>query len=291
MQAEASKEESHRLRQQNEDLSKEIEQLKADRCADLEELVYLRWINACLRFELRNYEPGPKKTIARDLSRTLSPKSEEKAKQLIIEYASKEGFAEKGADFTDTDFDWWSSFHSYLTDSGEFDDSSIDYSSATKTETSSKARIFSKLRRLIRGKDGDHRSWSLSPERTASAGYNFSVSSGINAGTDRCSNRLRSASLGSSRIPLDIEIFGNPKVDAVKGLQGVRRNSDSDVGFPCVYKGLVSGREGVSYSLPKDQLLANPGMGQKSELVKYAEVLKESSSEGSKFHRRSATYC
>ncbi|MCE3049598.1 hypothetical protein HAX54_045358 [Datura stramonium] len=46
---EALKEESLRLRKQNEDLVKEVEQLQADRCSDAEELVYLRWVNACLR--------------------------------------------------------------------------------------------------------------------------------------------------------------------------------------------------------------------------------------------------
>ncbi|KAK9725355.1 hypothetical protein RND81_05G138200 [Saponaria officinalis] len=49
------------LREENESLSKDVERLRADRCTDAEELVYLRWINACLRFELRNYQPSPGK--------------------------------------------------------------------------------------------------------------------------------------------------------------------------------------------------------------------------------------
>ncbi|KAD2806258.1 hypothetical protein R6Q59_028753 [Mikania micrantha] len=82
-QGEKAKEDRENLKKQNEDLSKEIERLEADRSA---EVVYLRWINACLRYELRNYQPESGKTTARDLSKTLSLKSEEKAKQLILEY-------------------------------------------------------------------------------------------------------------------------------------------------------------------------------------------------------------
>ncbi|KAK8546883.1 hypothetical protein V6N13_093922 [Hibiscus sabdariffa] len=48
---------NNRLRQENEELTKQIEQLQSNRCADVEELVYLRWINSCLRYELRNYRP------------------------------------------------------------------------------------------------------------------------------------------------------------------------------------------------------------------------------------------
>ncbi|KAJ6389602.1 hypothetical protein OIU77_027845 [Salix suchowensis] len=63
----------NQLRQENEDLVKEVERLQADRCTDVEELVYLRWINACLRYELRNLQPPHGKTVARDLSKSLSP--------------------------------------------------------------------------------------------------------------------------------------------------------------------------------------------------------------------------
>ncbi|OAY68022.1 Protein CHUP1, chloroplastic [Ananas comosus] len=52
-------EELDQLRQANEKLTKDIEQLRLDRCADVEELVYLKWVNACLRYELRNYQPPP----------------------------------------------------------------------------------------------------------------------------------------------------------------------------------------------------------------------------------------
>ncbi|KAL2925026.1 Protein CHUP1 chloroplastic [Bienertia sinuspersici] len=47
----------------NENLKKEVERLQVDRCGEVEELVYLRWINACLRYELRNYQPPPGKQL------------------------------------------------------------------------------------------------------------------------------------------------------------------------------------------------------------------------------------
>ncbi|KAL3824413.1 hypothetical protein ACJIZ3_020442 [Penstemon smallii] len=113
--------ESQRLRQQNENLRKELEQLQADRSTDIEELVYLRWLNACLRYELRNYQPGPDKTIARDLSKTLSPKSEERAKQLILEYANKEDSGDKAINISDFDSGRWSSSQSNITDEHSID--------------------------------------------------------------------------------------------------------------------------------------------------------------------------
>ena len=52
LQTDALKEERERLRQENRELQQEIEPLKADKCTDIEELVFLRWINACLRYDL-----------------------------------------------------------------------------------------------------------------------------------------------------------------------------------------------------------------------------------------------
>jgi protein subunit release factor A len=111
MQAEAFRVEGENLRQKNKDLEEKIERLQAYRCSDAEELVYLKWINACLRYELRNYQPRDVKTVARDLSKTLSPKSEEKAKQLILEYANTEGVGEKGIHIMDFDYEDWSYSH------------------------------------------------------------------------------------------------------------------------------------------------------------------------------------
>ncbi|KEH39539.1 CHUP1, putative [Medicago truncatula] len=147
--------ESECLRKENEGLMKQIEQLHSDRCSDLEELVYMRWINACLRYELRNYQPPPNKTVAKDLSKSLSPTSEKKAKQLILEYADTNG----AGSIVNFDFDQWSSSQaSSITDSGEYDDfSSVDNSSASRTNTTSQNKFFSKLRRMIQGKDSHRR--------------------------------------------------------------------------------------------------------------------------------------
>ncbi|KAJ6824287.1 protein CHUP1, chloroplastic-like isoform X2 [Iris pallida] len=113
------------LREENENLKKEIEQLQTARCTDVEELVYLRWVNACLRYELRNYQPPPGKTVAKDLGRSLSPKSEEKAKQLILEYAHNSGIDDK--DMILFDFETESCFS--RASSEEYTDTSIDISS------------------------------------------------------------------------------------------------------------------------------------------------------------------
>ncbi|KAJ4818692.1 Hydroxyproline-rich glycoprotein family protein [Rhynchospora pubera] len=124
-------EEAENLRQEIAKLSNEIEQLKTSRCADLEELVYLKWINACLRYELRDH-PAHDKTLARDLSMTLSPNSKEKAKQLIQEYA-----------------------HYSVPTS---DDSNWEYSSessgdSSKISNSNKLKLFGKLKHFVFGKD------------------------------------------------------------------------------------------------------------------------------------------
>lgn len=42
------------LRYTNEDLSKQVEDLQMSRLNEVEELAYLRWVNSCLRNELRN---------------------------------------------------------------------------------------------------------------------------------------------------------------------------------------------------------------------------------------------
>ncbi|XP_020581098.1 protein CHUP1, chloroplastic-like isoform X2 [Phalaenopsis equestris] len=78
-------EEVQNLKQSNYQLLKEIEKLQQSQCADLEELVYLRWVNACLRYELRNYQPAHGKVVARDVSKCLYPISDENGKHLFRE--------------------------------------------------------------------------------------------------------------------------------------------------------------------------------------------------------------
>ncbi|KAI3511100.1 hypothetical protein L1887_18244 [Cichorium endivia] len=48
------KSEASMLRQTNEDLCKQVEDLQVSRLNEVEELVYLRWVNSCLKNELQN---------------------------------------------------------------------------------------------------------------------------------------------------------------------------------------------------------------------------------------------
>ncbi|KAF3450669.1 hypothetical protein FNV43_RR06758 [Rhamnella rubrinervis] len=280
-------EESERLRQENNDLQKVIEQLQADRCTDVEELVYLRWINACLRYELRNFQPAAGKTVARDLSRSLSPKSEEKAKQLILEYAHTEGIGEREMSVAEFDSGRWSSSQaSFLTDSGEFDESSADISSAAKTSTSSKKKIFSKLRRLLRGKDNQYNNQVLSTEKSvfvedSDSPLSSSIFTGIYPQVEGQNNRFAT----SHRSSLDLSFIKSLKEERIKDVDSFRRNSD--VGSSHRSKRDVSSREGAIHLKLKDHLDLESDSTEKSELVKYATALKGARHGATHLNRRS----
>lgn len=280
----ASREESMRLIQENQDLRQEIEQLKADRCVDIEELVYLRWINACLRYELRDYQPATGKTVARDLSKTLSPKSEEKAKQLILDYANTVGM--------DFDSDQWSSSQASYTDSGDLDESSLDNSSTAKTNTSSRKKFFNKLRKLVRGKDGHHSSQVLSGEKPESLEldgdsprYGSSILTGDYPIAD--SNRFKTSSPNMSRLSFDMSRSQSLKEGHVSDVQ---RNSDVVVRSSYVYKSFVLDGEAANDSTPKDDNEKHSDYSEKSELLKYAGALRRSRRGTPKLHRKSASY-
>ncbi|KAL9999914.1 putative protein CHUP1 [Helianthus debilis subsp. tardiflorus] len=252
------KEENENLKKQNEDLSKEIERLKTERCGDVEEAVYLRWINACLRYELRNYRPAPGKTTAKDLSRKLSPNSEEKAKQLIVEYADKEG---------GIDSEQWSiSQASIITDSGEFDESFINDQLRHKNN---KNTFFGKLMRVIKGKDSQTNSPNHHHHRNHSR--SSSVGKSESGGDDimsTCSpsesQRLRTPSGGSKRL--------------------THRHSDSSF-----YKHDDSVASGNNSDRRRR---SNSSGGHKSELTKYADALKDSRDNSNfKSHKSSPTLC
>ena len=273
MQVDTLNEEAERLRQENERLTKEIEQLQADRCSDIEELVYLRWINACLRYELRNYQPPPGKTVAKDLSKSLSPASEKKAKQLILEYANTAG---EGS-IVDFDLDQWSSSQaSSLADSGECDDSSsVDSSSAARTNTTGKTKIFSKLRRILHGKDSHHHHSRVSSqaksgtqEDSYSPHFWLSTSTGNDAGAEGLRSEFATRR-ATSRTSFDFSRLTRMK-------ERDRRNSDSIV---LGSSSKFSPREGASFS------------DSKSNLEKYAKALKDSSASARhQRRRRSASY-
>ncbi|WOK97011.1 protein CHUP1, chloroplastic [Canna indica] len=157
-------EEANRLRKANENLMEEIEQLQTARCTDVEELVYLRWVNACLRYEMRNYQPPIGKTVARDLSRCLSPKSEEKAKQLILEYANL-GTDERGLNLVEVDSDYSSSSQA---SAGDLEDITVD-SSSSLGHSKSKRKFLSKLKKLVLG-NGNKNNRISTIDRTTSSG-------------------------------------------------------------------------------------------------------------------------
>uniref|UniRef100_M8C788 Protein CHUP1, chloroplastic n=1 Tax=Aegilops tauschii TaxID=37682 RepID=M8C788_AEGTA len=92
--------EANYLREANDRLTRQIEQLRSDHCVHVEELVYLKWVNACLRHEIRGRDHHPSSaqqdqdgdgramTSAMDLSKSMSYRSSEKAKELMLRYGS-----------------------------------------------------------------------------------------------------------------------------------------------------------------------------------------------------------
>ncbi|KAH7278714.1 hypothetical protein KP509_38G053600 [Ceratopteris richardii] len=74
------------LRQIKEDLYQVVEGLQLCRLHQLQEIVHLRWVNACLRYELRKFKVPCEKFTAVDLTNSLSPISQDQANKLMIEY-------------------------------------------------------------------------------------------------------------------------------------------------------------------------------------------------------------
>nr|VDD01091.1 unnamed protein product [Brassica oleracea] len=248
---ETLRQESNRLKSENEELKKEIEQLQGDRCTDLEQLVYLKWINACLRYELRTYQPPAGKTVARDLSTTLSPSSEEKAKQLILEYAHEEDH---------TDYDQWSSSQeessSMITDSMFLDDSSVDTLFATKTKKSGKKKLMHKLMKILHGKDS-----TQEVKKRAGSSEPSSSSTGVHS-TPR---RPRS-------MDFQMLLRGEDEEDFKDHMKMLHRKSE----------GADTSNYGEEECMESDQ-------NRKKELIKYAEALRKSRST-KKLHKKSVSF-
>ncbi|KAE8655709.1 Detected protein of confused Function [Hibiscus syriacus] len=224
------------LREENQKLTNQNEKLKAQKFTDVEELMYLRWVNACLRYELKNNKPRAGKR-SRDLSKTLSPRSEARAKKLVLEYAKAEAtIADKGkTNNTDSDCDQW-------LNSSPQPSIAIDYSSGDNSSTSkpvNKTKFFKKLRKLLRGKDTSK--------------------------TDEDAESPTSKS--SSTTSLDI-----PR-GSTKDPEKFRRNSDfGSYGFKRLMSGkdddLESPVETQKFYQDSDSIL-------KSDLFKFSEVLKQ----------------
>ncbi|KAI3734016.1 hypothetical protein L6452_13476 [Arctium lappa] len=156
------REEVNKLKHTNDDLLKQVEGLQMNRFSEVEELVYLRWVNACLRFELRNYETPAGRTSARDLNKNLSPRSQEKAKQLMLEYAGSER-GQGGDTDVESNFSQPSS-----PGSEDFDTASIDSSMSRYSSFSKKPSLIQKLKRW--GKSKEDSSALSSPARSFSGG-------------------------------------------------------------------------------------------------------------------------
>lgn len=135
----------------------------------------------------------------------------------------------------------------------------------------------------MRGKDGHHHSRSKSLENIASADDML-----IGGGNDGAGKHLKSwFSLGSSRSSVDLDRLKILKVDDVKDMGSSSRSTDA--GPHLVYKSIVLGRESGTGDSPKESIIhENPGTVQKSELGKYAKVLKDSSDERTRSRRRSS---
>ncbi|KAK4788775.1 hypothetical protein SAY86_020094 [Trapa natans] len=157
----AEREQVNKLRHANEDLLKQVEGLQMNRFSEVEELVYLRWVNACLRFELRNYQTPQGKISARDLSKSLSPRSQERAKQLMLEFAE----SERGQGDTDLESNF---SHPSSPGSEDFDNASIDSSMSRYSSLSKKPTLIQKLKKWGRSKDDS--SVFSSPARSFSGG-------------------------------------------------------------------------------------------------------------------------
>ncbi|KAL6495921.1 hypothetical protein OROGR_030484 [Orobanche gracilis] len=263
------REERRRLKKQNENLKKEIESLQADHCTDVEELFYLRWI---LRQELKNYQLGLNRTAA---NKTVSPKSVEKAKHLVLEHANKYGSIENISDFESGH--WSSSQASCLTDIGEHDDLTIDAnSSPKKTDSSSKPKVFAKLKRIFKGKSSAHggNCRKLSLERAVSVDdIAGKLSSDFQFETSR-----NSSGGSSSRRSFDIQ---RSYSRGRKSITWESSNSSSRT-----MDSLIKDDQDWSPDIqPQHEDACNEA---KNELLKYAEALKKSHSK--KFPKRSEIF-
>lgn len=277
-------EEADRLKQETDRLAKEVEQLQSGRFADVEELVYLKWINACLRYELRNKDAPSGKTVARDLSKTLSPKSELKAKQLIMEYAnvgaedSHLGHVEFGSECS-----------SSRASSGEPDDVSIDIASMTKhtNKNPKKKKFFSKLRKLVLGKGKENREISTLERRVSISSCSFDDFTGRDS-HDSYSSFMAEPNMPDSRRHGDHGFGTHSSLDSAKssplGTEIVGERSDHSV-----VKSVSSREEKVNAFGPSIGLDSSKAIPEDVEIHKFADALITSRS-GSMSSRRSASF-
>lgn len=130
------------LKHANEDLSKQVERLQKNRFGMVEELVYQRWLNTCLRFETQKYQIQSRKP--------QNQKSYEESKQRISD--------------SEPDFDSISSCTS-STEIDKNDSSTNESSSSSQRSTTRKCILIFNIKKWIRSRDDSNT--VLSPERSS----------------------------------------------------------------------------------------------------------------------------
>lgn len=212
------RDELNELRHTNEDLQKQVEGLQMNRFSEVEELVYLRWVNACLRYELRNYQTPAGKMSARELNKSLSPKSQEKAKQLLLEYAG----SERGQGDTDLE----SNFSQPSSPGSEdFDTASIDSSTSKYSSLSRRPSLIQKLKKWGRSKDDS--SAVSSPARSFAGGSPRSTRASMN---QKQRGPLESLMLRNASDSIAITSFGKAEseMDEIPDLPRIRTSVPSN---------------------------------------------------------------
>lgn len=88
------------LKNHNEDRWNQAERLQQNRFSMVEELVYQRWLNACLRFEILNNGRNPSKWEL--ISKNTNKKPHEKSKQLLSDDSSSSNNSSTDSDTNDS---------------------------------------------------------------------------------------------------------------------------------------------------------------------------------------------
>ncbi|KAK1257613.1 hypothetical protein QJS04_geneDACA002456 [Acorus gramineus] len=252
----------------------------------------------------------------------MSPKSEEKAKQLILEYANsgvddKVGFLPEDLD---SEYYCSSSRTSTFTESGEFDNSSTDINSTSRNVRSNKSKFLSKLKNLVLGKDShssghriasmDRRSPTRSNMRRNSVSMGYfddmgtypydSSSSCVTAENTPASNLRISGtqSFRESHVSLMALMEAENEVNSPKGKNGGSPSFSKDSPYFQRLRNLSfeesrPAEADARYSIDShhhNHSDREPDTPEKLELMKYARVLKNSRDKSKLHHRRSASY-
>lgn len=252
------------MRECNEKLINEIEQLKTDRCADVEQLVYLKWVNACLRYELRNYQPPHGRMGAKDLSKNLSPRSEKMAKQLILEYGNCDA-DEKS--LSCIEFDSEDSFSSRASTAD------LEEPSSARHGNSKRKKFLSKLKKLVLSKQNNNYNKVLNADRapTSPSGSGRRVSFSVSSiddmnGRDSCSSL--SPSMTEEHSPanqsVDVQTYGRHHRET-----GENEKDES-------YKGEAATLSRFQRMAPGDDAGRECNTPEKAEIRKLATALSES---------------